>query len=326
MSIKDALESAVDFAWLVETAEKVSNSVGTTVAVIDILKYAYIPESQIERWITTKDGVHIPIRKGETTAQAIGNRGREQVARSVRAKDPKAAMMRTGGFTNVTQLKVKKGKPVEIYIVRLEDGSKAVWKTKKGMFPRFLRDKLPGREEAGYIVDKMLDLRVVPPSAVRTFQGEEGYVEAFAGKLDTKMFKTWREALGKIDDDSLSRAALFDYVTNQRDRYIGNLRLSPISGGKLSVQLIDNAEGWGDEKNRLRAFSILKEWERRDIDISPSVKNRIGNISRSLWDERLGNLISEEEKDKTWKRLKNVEKLGLKAITEKPLENWGGGR
>jgi len=295
-----------------------------------IVKLDYIPPEEIEGWITTETGAHIPLRKGETAGQATerwkgekGGRtpGTIDIEEGNRVRDRVYDRLKNTDFKIVKGVD-KLGQSTGVYIVELPNGSKAIWKEKEGMKPVMLREKMIPREVAAYEVDRMLGVNLSPPVAMREYGGKEGYLQGFAGKLDPRDLKSPTAALSRVSNDEIAKAGMMDYVLNQRDRYVGNFRVTQKPSGDYKLRLIDNSTSFGHEKDKLQAFTFLHEVNKRKIDISPTIKERIATITKSQWNNRLSSYLSSKEIDESWERLENVKRLGLKAINDLPLPNW----
>jgi len=219
------------------------------------------------------------------------------------------------------------GQSSGVYVAEMPDGSKAIWKEQQGMKPRYMAEHMVRREPAAYEVDRMLGVNMTPPTVTREHNGQTGYLQGFGGKLDPRTMAkggtSKDKILGQVSDDEIAKAAMFDYVINQRDRYAGNFRVTP-RGDKMKLRLIDNSTAFGHEKDKLQAFTFLHEAVKRGVDIPPSTRERIKAITPTMWNQRLKSTLNATERKESYERLQNiVNGKSLKdAILKKPVPNF----
>lgn len=299
------------------------------IEVSSVLKYLLQPD-EIEGWITTETGQHIPMGTGESKAEAVarwekgkgGDGGSDEIGKEIGVRDKVIGKLKDADFKIDKQIS-KQGKSTGVYAVKLDSGHKAIWKETSGMRPAYLKDKMPDRQVAAYEADRLMGVNLNPPAVRRTFNGQDGVLFGYAGKVDVRSLKGKGGVLKSLSDEDIAKAGLFDYVINQRDRHIGNFRVTQVKGGKYKLRLIDNDLAFGHETDKLQAFTFLHESVKRKVNLPGSVKARIDKISKATWTERLGTYLPKEQIDESWQRLQNVKSMGLsKAILEKPVLNW----
>jgi hypothetical protein len=105
----------------------------------------------------------------------------------------------------------------ESFVVTLEGGTQGLFKPGQGEACLEFREachKLYQREKASYLVDRMFNLDLIPPTVIRTVYNREGSVQ--------QLIDNYR-LVHRLSDLSphlpqLSNLALFDYMTWNRDR------------------------------------------------------------------------------------------------------------
>ena len=129
----------------------------------------------------------------------------------------------------------------QIRLITMENGVKGVFKPVSGE-KEGLRNTIPAgqyarREATAYAIAKLVGLDSVPPTVMRTIFNKEGSMQSFIedAKPTTKVLVSKLATLG-TDKDKLMEGAVFDFITGQTDRHMGNLMLD----GKNNLHLIDN--------------------------------------------------------------------------------------
>jgi len=132
-------------------------------------------------------------------------------------------------------------------IVKLKDDGQGIFKPKSGEanVRGVVREGTYfKRERAAYLVDKFLDLGLVPPTVIRKIDGEIGSLQEFIpdaktpGELD---HKEW-DQFPKRHKEELMKLWLFDMIIWNSDRHGGNLL---VKGEKIYA--IDNGLAFGND-------------------------------------------------------------------------------
>ncbi|MEK7580279.1 MAG: hypothetical protein AAB465_01535 [Patescibacteria group bacterium] len=124
----------------------------------------------------------------------------------------------------------------ESIVVKLKDDGRGIFKPLKGEEFSIRRDvggDLFKRERAAYLVDKFLDLGLVPSTVIREIDGEIGSIQEFIP--DTKFIGEFTEDERKQYKTELIKLFLFDAVIWNQDRHGHNFLLKD---GKIYA--IDN--------------------------------------------------------------------------------------
>jgi|GEM_PF-5945334 len=143
--------------------------------------------------------------------------------------------IRTANYTKISDLGGGVNKTF-----RLENGKTVVFKPGDGEHPNRLRTGIiPGeqymREKAASIIDEILGFNLVPPTEIITYKGSVGSAQLFkdgflTGEKIERMGKL-DEAFKRLPKKTREQWALFDAVTENSDRHIGNFMMK-LSGKK----------------------------------------------------------------------------------------------
>jgi len=220
--------------------------------------------------------------------KGLGRRGRKEVEAKL-ASSPVVDSDELGGGVS------------ETFLVKLKDGSKAVWKPDSGENSD-VRDTIPagnqsGREAAAWEVAKIVGLDdLVVPAVVRGLQvgekigsetgsetGEKGAMLEF---VDGKTAHAAPDAFDGKED--LARAAVFDFVIGNTDRHKGNWL---VKEGKL--RLIDHGlafpvtpkdRGRVEIHSQFMGMAAAKNIPLTEDDVRPffSRKNRTSRALKAL--------------------------------------------
>lgn len=180
----------------------------------------------------------------------------------------------------------------------------AVFKPEMGERPVLRRaagGPLANREEAAYLLDRLLGLYLVPVSYVTVVNGLRGSVQHYVRGRDParepdEYAPLWRAAAG-----------LFDFVTGQFDRHRGNWLTHPDDPDRLI--LIDNGLSFG----RRKAVSPFIAFARAPLPtpLLLAVERALGKIAEQdgRW-VRLTVLVGEQQATLARERLERVQALG----------------
>src|SRR3989338_24246 len=116
----------------------------------------------------------------------------------------------------------------KISVVKLKDDGQAMFKETSDNFVShhhlFLRSEL---ELIAARIDKRLGFGLVPPTVTRTIKGCAGVLqERIFAKVASQVIN-WEYF---VDDLWLAKAAVFDYLIDNRDRHDGNFLIDPSTG------------------------------------------------------------------------------------------------
>jgi hypothetical protein len=259
---------------------------------------------------------------GEGKGQAEGTKG-STMEQGFKARDKLTAELKNVKF-EVLKVVPKLGQSSGVYIVKMPDGSKAIWKEQAGMKPVHLAEAMTRREPAAYEVDRLLGVNLTPDTVMREVDGKPGYLQGYAGAIDPRDLKSPGSTLAKVSDGEIAKAAMLDYVINSRDRYVGNFRVDAKPDGGYKLHLIDSSTSFGHEKDKLQAFTFLHEAVKRGIDVPPDTRQRLSEITQPIWNERLKSTLNDTERKESWDRLQNIVKGNSlsKTILDNPLPNF----
>lgn len=128
-------------------------------------------------------------------------------------------------YGHVTGSEILGGGINETRVIKFAGGGKGVFKPREGLAPGIMRGNIspgldPEREVAAWELAKEVGMDdMVTPAVMRSVKGKEGVVSEFQ-KGRVADFYPPDVAYGS--DDSLARAAIFDYVIGNEDRHQGN--------------------------------------------------------------------------------------------------------
>lgn len=135
----------------------------------------------------------------------------------------------------------------QVYLLRLVERGRelaGVYKPLKGEERNALKagiedGSLYKREWLAFMVDRALDLGVVPPTVLRDEDMGLGSVQAFVKDADSAL----KEPLREKNPEDLVKVALLHKLTGQQDGHRGNILVS--RGPKGETDAIDNGESFG---------------------------------------------------------------------------------
>ncbi|MGW2157165.1 hypothetical protein [Nonomuraea sp. NPDC001699] len=148
-----------------------------------------------------------------------------------------------------------------VYLVTLDDGSRAIYKLPPGRSPRETvpRSGMPRREAEAYRFSERLGWDLVPPTT--TWDGPHGH-----GSVQLWVENARGGGMGRgVPEIQRERAAVFDYVIGSLDRHSENY-LTDEAGG---LRLIDNA--LSNPRSHTRAMRSPFLMAYRDEPLSPGI-------------------------------------------------------
>lgn len=197
----------------------------------------------------------------------------------------------------------------EVCYVAFKDGGAGIFKPKSGEKPVPQMEKVfPAgtyykRERAAYLVDKSLGFGVVPPTEIRTIDGEEGSIQKFVENAMPLNLLPQEEKNEPEVQKQLAKAWVLHYIINQSDSAEENFL---VSSGKVSA--IDH--GLSFEKT-VTDFDYDNFWKQPiPEDLGQSIRGFFKD-EKSVGDLKnfLSELLSTKEVDACLSRAKKVLKF-----------------
>ncbi len=181
-------------------------------------------------------------------------------------------------------------------IIELKDDGRAIFKPKEGEKQFDWKKVKAGtyylRERAAYLVDRFLDLDLVPPTVIREVGGDLGSCQEFVPDAKPGWSASNEEKRNSRQQRTLM--ALFDCLTFNSDRHCNNFLIK-----SSSVIAIDNGMTFEHDKLRQEAiFDITAEDLQSEVvkQFKEKLKLFIESKNNSkLLKELLGELISSRE-------------------------------
>jgi len=179
-------------------------------------------------------------------------------------------------------------------VVRFVDGSRGIYKP-TSREPAQDRAIEPGsyykRERAAYVVDKALALDMVPPTVIRTVNGEKGSLQQFVPGAETgfdRYLGGGRYLQPSGSREELAPLAALDFLLWNSDRKAGDFGLTKDEAGEDKVVAWDHGLCFAD--NRLKSFAASALGEKMPRDVVDAIKGVAADPERL---KELGNQLSE---------------------------------
>lgn len=190
----------------------------------------------------------------------------------------------------------------QVEVVKLKDDGSGLFKPASG--EQTLRDNVERgtyykRERASYLVDRFLDLGLVPPTVIREINGEVGSVQQFIP--DTENFR--HRPTNKKTERQLKILWVFDIIIYNSDRHGDNL----IIDSNDKIYAIDNGLTFGAD--RLRTHTQFYDHILPDTLIEKLSDFLVNDDAQRILKELLIELLPENEVEAFLKRLKYVGQL-----------------
>jgi len=194
----------------------------------------------------------------------------------------------------------------EVYYVSFKDGGAGIFKPKSGEKPVPQMEKVfPAgtyykRERAAYLVDKSMGFGVVPPTEIRTIDGEEGSIQKFVENATPLNLLPQEEKNEPEVQKQLAKAWVLHYIINQSDSAEENFLV-----GNGEVSAIDH--GLSFEKT-VTDFDYDNFWKQPiPEDLNQNIRDFFRN-EKSVEDLRnsLSELLSPEEVNSCLNRAEKV--------------------
>lgn len=198
--------------------------------------------------------------------------------------------------------KFKKGS-TEPKFVHLKDDGSGIFKPVKneellGDWSRSVAGTFYKRERAAYIVDRFLELGLVPPTVIREVDGELGSLQEFIS--DTRFWGQLSANERLALNEQVRVMTLFDHLIDSQDRHEGNYL---VKGDKIVA--IDNGCSMGDYSEGPNYYNYLSkdtpQWFKDRIKVLAGSQERM-DLLRWL----LSELLSLEEVEAFFKRLRAI--------------------
>lgn len=182
----------------------------------------------------------------------------------------------------------------DTYLVEFANGSRAVWKPHKKVWSSNYR-----AEVLAYEIDRMLGFNLVPPTVVRTFNGEVGSLQLF--KNSSK--------IARPNAQSLNKQHFFDYLIDNRDRHSGNFLVAP-NGNVISIDNGLSFTGLGHNKVPLRSrMPNLKEFV-KTTEGKEILDNMKKVVSDPQFKDQIVDYLGKADAAKVIERMRYLIKLG----------------
>jgi hypothetical protein len=203
---------------------------------------------------------------------------------------PEEAILRS----QITRARVMGGGVNDTYLVEFANGARAVWKPHKDVWSSNYR-----AEVLAYEIDRVLGFNLVPPTIVRTLDGQVGSIQYFMNS----------SKIARPTVQSLNKQHFFDYLIDNRDRHGGNYLIAP-NGHVISIDNGLSFTGLGYNKVPLR--NRLKNL--KDFVKTPEGKDILTNMRRVVNDEQfraqLVEYLGVKDAGKVIDRMKYLIKIG----------------
>lgn len=182
----------------------------------------------------------------------------------------------------------------DTYLVEFANGARAVWKPHKKVWSSNYR-----AEVLAYEIDRLLGFNLVPPTVVRTFNGEVGSLQLFRNS----------SKIARANPESLNKQHFFDYLIDNRDRHSGNY-LVTANGNVVSIDNGLSFTGLGHNKVALRdRMPKLKDFVK-----TAEGKEILANMRRVVDDQQfraqLNEYLGKADAAKVIERMRYLIKLG----------------
>ncbi len=208
-----------------------------------------------------------------------------------------------------------------LQLITLKDGTKAIWKPDDlglevpGDMGRLFQD-MAKREQAAYIIDKNLDLNMVPVTTVRHLDGKKGSIQIFVNDLDKVKFQ----------DDPV-QLGFFDELISNPDRLGKNVH--SLEGKPVNIDhgmaFFSNAKETRTFRNELelRLETLEKAASKSEQEIAKnSIKylmpnresvQKLKSVSTAEWKKELSPLLHSDDLKQFLRRREEILELVEKA-------------
>ncbi|MGI9324045.1 MAG: metallophosphoesterase [Pseudomonadales bacterium] len=157
-----------------------------------------------------------------------------------------------------------------------------------------MRKRNAGREEAAYMLDRLLGIGMVPTTIVTTFEGKNGVLQLLQPRVITEQvrldrglgFPNWCER-----GNNYQVVTAFDALVNQRKRSVDNLAYSH---RMTRIQLTEHGDAFGTAK-QLPPTSVQPA-------LSMTLRGRLQALSQAQLEQRFGESLNKREVSALLKR------------------------
>lgn len=191
----------------------------------------------------------------------------------------------------------------EVSIVALKDDGSGIFKPEKGEAPGFRRAIEAGtyykRERAAYLVDKLLDFGLVPPTVIRDIDGDIGSFQQFIPGAKAGWEVDSKELQSPELRPELVKLWIFDHIIFNSDRHDGNFLVK-----ESQVAAIDHGLAFGNSRLLTYENYVGEPIPQEVIDKINNFLERqdLQDILRDL----LLELLSQDEVDAFFVRVKRI--------------------
>jgi hypothetical protein len=146
-------------------------------------------------------------------------------------------------------------------------------------------------EIAAYELDKLLDMRMVPPAVERTINGETGAAIMWIGSVKSVKETGGKVPSGAVWGQALRRLQMFDNLIANIDRNAGNILI----GMPGELILIDHSRAFTDETKLVRPIERVDAalWQRMTALTRDDLTRA---LSRWLDDDAIGAIIERRDR------------------------------
>lgn len=151
----------------------------------------------------------------------------------------------------------------QVYVVELQGGLKGVFKPSNGSVS-YISDELdPGvAEVAAYKISQFLGFPLVPPTVLRTIQGERGSLQLYVNSLvDAAAPKVYENIISSMSSDERAQLLLYYFVFGQWDYGCLNVLVSQMQGRPILIA-IDNAGIANHQHVQYGDLPFVRVWQR----------------------------------------------------------------
>lgn len=204
--------------------------------------------------------------------------------------------------------------------VELKDDGSVVFKPKSGEKEDLRNQTEAGtyykRERAAYLVSRILDFDLVPPTVIREVNGEIGSAQEFIP--DAKFYSDYFHEGPKILKSELKKLSVFDYIIWNSDRHDQNFLIT----SNEKVHAIDNGLSFSQDGLRLFWDDLSPDFFDLPEDIAEKINAFLADpLRKEILSDLLKELLSDAEVRAC---LKRIEFLGKTFKDKKLIKNTFG--
>ena len=201
--------------------------------------------------------------------------GKSRIENTPQSQADSSSLLESGEIRSIKELEGYWG----MHLVGIKDGDDAFFRPDKEtafIFESTGKDaRRSDLEVVAFKIDKTLGFGLVPPVVYRTVNGTEGSLQKFIKDSPIAKQLKWR---GTVKPEELTKAAVFDYLLDVKDRRGDNFLVNQASG---KIWLIDH-DYWMFWNEILRS-DILQETQTRGLNhITPETQSALERFITSI--------------------------------------------